>query len=329
MRDAHVFFHLFLDPLGAGLSVPPLKVIDYTLESVISVLRVAVSVGINVLQLFITGTVKQHLLEFFRQILIRSIQTRTIFLCKRIYHLPVEAGVLHSCKHVAQALLVDALIRVRYYQIRIDTLYETKPVAFRACSQRIVERKHPRFEFLYADSVLRACEARAEGLFLRPFTFVDDHLHQSVTMGDRKFTCFRQPALDAVLDFYPVYDYLYRMFECLPELYLFFSQDPDLTVDPHSRKSFLTDPFEYFLMLSFFLSYHRRHHCQFRSLAFQHQEFDYLIYSLTRDLSAAYRAVRYTYPCIHQPEIIVYFSYRSHRGTRILVCSFLVYRDRR
>ncbi len=78
------------------------------------------------------------------------------------------------------------------YQIRIDTLYETKPVAFRACSQRIVERKHPRFEFLYADSVLRACEARAEGLFFRPFTFVDDHLHQSVTMGDRKFTCFRR-----------------------------------------------------------------------------------------------------------------------------------------
>ena len=55
----------------------------------------------------------------------------------------------------------------------------------------------------------------------------------------------------------------------------------------------------------------------------------HLVHTLPCNFTTARRTVRNPNPCIQQAEIIIYFRYRSHCGTGIAVCGFLVYGDSR
>ena len=137
--DPHVFFHFFFDPFRLCLPVPAFQIVDNALKGVIPVLSIPVAVRIDIGQFLIPCAVQQNFLELLRQILVRRIHIRTIFLRQRADHLPVEAGVFHGRKDVAQALLIDALVLIRDDKIRIDALNKAQSITVRARAQGVVE----------------------------------------------------------------------------------------------------------------------------------------------------------------------------------------------
>ena len=55
-----------------------------------------------------------------------------------------------------------------------------------------------------------------------------------------------------------------------------------------------------------------------------HNLIHHLIHALLFNLLAAFRAMRDSYSCKQQTEIVVYLCHGSHRGTRVAVCGLLV-----
>ena len=180
--DAHMLCHFLFYPFRAGFPVSPFQIIYNTFEGMIPLLYSSVPACICVFKLFASGAVKERLSEVFRQLSEWCIKICTIFICKCPYDLPVEAGMLHGSKNIAEALVVYAFILIRYYQIRVDTLYETKTVTFRTCSHRIIEREHSRFKLFYAHPVVRTCQACTEGFFFDFSVFVYNDLNQTFTV---------------------------------------------------------------------------------------------------------------------------------------------------
>ena len=74
-----------------------------------------------------------------------------------------------------------------------------------------------------------------------------------------------------------------------------------------------------FLMFTFFSAYNRRKQLDFCSVLPAHNRINNLVYGLFLNFASTVRTVRMTGSCKKQTVVIVNFSNRSHRRTRIFV----------
>ena len=104
----------------------------------------------------------------------------------------------------------------------------------------------------------------------------------------------------------------------LVELYGLF-QICHYAVNPCTDKTGFFRVINNFLMLTFFSAYNRRKQLDFCSVLPAHNRIYNLVYGLFLNFASAVRTVRMTGSCKKQTVVIVNFSNRSHRRTRIFV----------
>ena len=104
----------------------------------------------------------------------------------------------------------------------------------------------------------------------------------------------------------------------LVELYGLF-QICHYAVNPRADKTGFFRVIKNFLMFTFFSADNRRKQLDFCSVLPAHNRINNLVYGLFLNFASAVRTVRMTGSCKKQTVVIVNFSNRSHRRTRIFV----------
>ena len=104
----------------------------------------------------------------------------------------------------------------------------------------------------------------------------------------------------------------------LVELYGLF-QICHYAVNPRADKTGFFRVIKNFLMFTFFSADNRRKQLDFCSVLPAHNRINNLVYGLFLNFASAVRTVRMTGSCKKQTVVIVNFSNRSHRRTRIFI----------
>ena len=116
------------------------------------------------------------------------------------------------------------------------------------------------------------------------------------------------------------------MFYVFIEFYFFVERIVD-SVDAHAHVTRFFEIFKLFPVFALSAPHNGSHYNYFVVSAFS-GGFDYsvrnLVHRLMLDFPAAFRTVRGAYARVKQSQIVVYFGYRSHGGTRVFRGCFLV-----
>ena len=211
-------------------------------------------------------------------------------------------------------------LRIRQHEFLIEFPMAAKTCAFRAGSVRIVEGEHARRDFRQADAAVHTGKILAEHQkFPVHYLNIDDAFSQL----ERRFQGIRQTLLHALPHEKPVNDHLDGMLLVLFQLDLLI-HIIHFTVNPGPYIALLADMLQKFLVLAFLAPYDLCHDKKLRALRQLHDPIDHLVHGLLGDRLSAFRTMGTPCPCEHEPQIIIDFRNRPHRGTRIVARGFLV-----
>src|SRR5690606_21020259 len=216
---------------------------------------------------------------------------------------------------------IDGFRPVGDDKVRVDLHERPEAVALRACAIGIVEREHPRRQFLDADAAVGAGEVLAEYQFLPAY-----HIHhqEAAAQVEHRFYGIGEPFDYIRPDYEPVHHDFYSVLHVLFKDYIFV-YIAHFAIDAQPDKAVFPRIFDELLVFALPAAHDRRQQLDPGAFRQSHDRVRHLVDGLLRYLLAAGGAVRDAYAGIQQPEVIVDLRNRTDRGPRVPAGGFLVY----
>ena len=161
--NAHKSFKFLLYNIGSGLSVLALHIPNQTFKGngVYTFPSLALIMYLNFSS---AGSVNEHMINFFRILLHRCIQTEIIFLGQRPKNRirKATAVVTGLPAHHLNGTVINTQTLIRNHQIRIEFHLITQTETYRAGTERIVKGKASGLNLTDADFTIRAGKTLTE-----------------------------------------------------------------------------------------------------------------------------------------------------------------------
>ena len=313
-----------LDPLAARLAEAALQIRDdaFELVKVGAGAKHALALHLNTL---VTRAVQQGVQGLLAEVLNGGIECKAVALAQRLIgHFGdgalgvIPAAGLDGAFPDGLALVGDDTRRVYLHEGA-----ETRTLL--AGTEGIVEAEHPRGQLLDGDAVLGAGVALAEH---HRFTANDVDDDKPVCLRQRGFYGIGQTPADRVVDDQTVHDDLNGVLDVLFEVDLL-AQIVHIAVDAHAGKTGSAGGIQLLGLGALAGTHNGGQHLKAGALRQLHDFVDHLVHGLLGNLPPTDRAVGHADAGVHQTQIVVNLRYRSHRGTRVVACCFLVDGDGR
>ena len=303
---AHHLFNLAARPLAVGLAVAAFEVRDDALKRLAH--HAARNAADRQLERLVTRAVQQLVECLLGELLDGRFQRKAVLFAECVVvHRRDAARVGVPPAGGMDSALLDGKMAVRNDAVRVNALLDAQTGAHWARAIRVVEREHPRREFLDGNAAVVA------GIVLRErdrFAANDIRNHQ--TAGQRRggLHRIRNASAGVRTDDNTVNNDLDVVLFRLCQL-KFFGQVVNLAVHAHADIALLAGVFEHLNVLALFAADDRREQLHTRFFLERHQPVNDLVDGLLVDLLAAFRAVRRTDARPQQAHIVVDLSDRA------------------
>ena len=277
----------------------------------------------------IARAVQQHLTERLRQLVVGRVHVDLVGRGHRLE----QMLVVH---HHAEATVPPGMDRaigqrqrlVGHHEVLVKDQLRTEARAGRTGTERVVEGKRARFQFLKADRTIWTGILFGKEFFAR-VAFWGHALHkdQALALLERQFDRIGQAPPYVLPGDQPIHHGLDGVLFVFVEARDIFERQ-HLAVDAHAYKPLAADRLKHLFVASLATAHQRREHHQPCADGLRQQMIDDLLRALPLYRLAATRAMRMADATVEQAQVVVDFGHSRHDRARIPARCTLLDRDR-